>query len=49
VHQLNSATERRDLTSAAELRATLEGVFLLDLPNKPEVQAALERVTSRAS
>jgi N-hydroxyarylamine O-acetyltransferase len=47
VHRLDGTTERRDLTSAAELRATLEDVFLLDLPDKPEVQAALEKVASR--
>jgi N-hydroxyarylamine O-acetyltransferase len=47
VHQLEGTTQRRELTSAAELRATLEDVFLLDLPDKPEVQTALEKVAGR--
>jgi N-hydroxyarylamine O-acetyltransferase len=47
VHHLDGATERRDLTSAAELRATLKDVFLLDLPDQADVQVALEKVASR--
>ena len=44
VHQLDGTTQRRELTSAAELQATLEDVFLLDVPDTPEVQTAMEKV-----
>lgn len=44
VHHLNGRTERRVLTSAAELRATLEGEFRLTLPQAPELDLALSRI-----
>ncbi len=47
VHDLNGKTERRRLTTAAELRGMLEDTFLLKLPNAPELDAALGRVTAR--
>jgi N-hydroxyarylamine O-acetyltransferase len=47
VHQLGGTTQRRNLTGAADLRETLEDVFLLDLPDQPEVQTALEKVAGR--
>jgi N-hydroxyarylamine O-acetyltransferase len=46
VHHLNGPTERRVLTTAAELRATLEDTFRLRVPQRPEVRAAFERLTS---
>lgn len=48
VHHLHGRTERRLLTSAAELRSTLESAFRLTLPDVPELGTALERVISRA-
>lgn len=45
-HYLNGNTERRVLTSAAEMRETLEGVFGLTLPEAPELDAALARLTA---
>lgn len=44
-HYMNGNTERRVLRSAAELRETLEGVFGLTLPEAPELDAALARLT----
>jgi len=49
VHHLNGSTERRVLTSAVGLRATLEDIFRLALPDGPELHAALERVIARAA
>jgi len=43
VHHLNGTTERRSLTSAAELRRTLEGPFGIRLPDATELDAVLER------
>lgn len=48
VHHLDGATDRRTLTSAAELRAALEELFLLTLPTTPELEAALVKATARA-
>lgn len=48
-HRVNGPTERRRLATAAELRRALEGVFRLALPDAPELQAALERITARAA
>jgi N-hydroxyarylamine O-acetyltransferase len=44
IHYLNGGTERRVLTSAAELREALEGAFRLTLPDAPELDAALARL-----
>jgi N-hydroxyarylamine O-acetyltransferase len=46
VHRLNGGTERRVLTSAAEMRKTLEHDFHLTLPDTPQLDAALERLTA---
>jgi N-hydroxyarylamine O-acetyltransferase len=48
VHHLSGNTERRILTSAAELRAVLQAEFRLALPDAPELDAALERLTAPA-
>jgi N-hydroxyarylamine O-acetyltransferase len=48
VHYLNGSTERRVLTSAAELRETLQGAFRLTLPDAPELDAVLARLTAPA-
>jgi len=48
VHHLNGGTERRLLTSAAEIRALLEGEFQLTLPDAPELDAALRRLIALA-
>jgi N-hydroxyarylamine O-acetyltransferase len=44
VHYVNGKTERRVLTTAAEIREVLEGPFGLILPSAPELDAALERL-----
>jgi N-hydroxyarylamine O-acetyltransferase len=44
IHHVNGGTERRLLTTAAELRATLETVFRIAVPKAPEFDAALERL-----
>lgn len=46
IHHLNGPTERRLLTSTAELRQTLEGPFGLRLPDRPEIDRVLERFAS---
>jgi N-hydroxyarylamine O-acetyltransferase len=46
VHYVDGNTERRLLTSADELRTTLEGLFHVTLPELPEVDAALERLAA---
>jgi N-hydroxyarylamine O-acetyltransferase len=43
-HHLNGPTERRALTSIAEVRQTLEDVFGLTLPSGPDLDAAIARV-----
>jgi len=47
VHYLNGATERRTLTSIAELRGVLEGLFRITLPDTVALDAALGRVIGR--
>jgi N-hydroxyarylamine O-acetyltransferase len=47
VHHLGGGTEKRTLTSAAELRHALENEFRLTLPDGPELDATLERLTGR--
>jgi N-hydroxyarylamine O-acetyltransferase len=49
VHLRDGTTERRKLTSSAALRAALEDTFRLTLPEGPELQAALERLITRAA
>lgn len=44
VHQLGGASQRRRLTSVAELREVLEGPFGLTLPDGDDVDARLERL-----
>jgi N-hydroxyarylamine O-acetyltransferase len=47
VHHVNGGTERRLLTTTGELRRALEDTFRVTLPEGPELEAALERVTSQ--
>lgn len=48
VHHVDGVTEGRPLTTAAALRAALEDIFLLTLPDTPKLARALERlVTAR--
>jgi N-hydroxyarylamine O-acetyltransferase len=49
VHHLNGGTDRRALTSVAEMRATLEPDFRIALPDVPEFDAVLARLTAQAS
>ncbi len=46
LHYVHGGTERRLLTSAAELRAALENTFRVTLPAGPELEAALARTSS---
>ena len=46
VHHLNGSTDRRILTSVAEMRDTLERAFRVTLPNAPELDEALARLTA---
>lgn len=48
-HATDGGTERRILTSVADMRATLETDFCLTLPDVPELDAALARLTAHAS
>ena len=44
VHHVNGGTERRLLTSSEEVRASLEQMFHLTLPESPELETALQRM-----
>ena len=44
VHFLDGRSEQRTLASAAELRELLEEVFLLALPDSPELDAGLRKI-----
>jgi N-hydroxyarylamine O-acetyltransferase len=47
VHRLSGETERRTITSAAELRDVLVRDFLISLPDDPELEATLARIAAR--
>jgi N-hydroxyarylamine O-acetyltransferase len=47
IHHLDGASERRELASAAELRATLADLFGLTLPDTPDLDRALERIIEK--
>ncbi|WP_394842460.1 arylamine N-acetyltransferase [Pendulispora brunnea] len=49
IHHLDRPSERRTLTSAAELRATLEGNFGIQLPDSPDLEPALQRLVTAAN
>lgn len=46
VHDLEGNTERSTLTTVAELRDVLTDVFLLELPDSPELDDVLERLAA---
>jgi len=46
-HFLDGRSEREVIGSASELRATLQSVFGLSLPEVPRLQARLEEVAAR--
>jgi N-hydroxyarylamine O-acetyltransferase len=48
VHHLNGGTERRTLKSVAEMRDMLAGSFRVNLPEAPELDAALQRLVEQA-
>ena len=48
VHHLDGGTERHVLTNIAEMRETLESAFRLTLPDDPELDSALARLTAPA-
>jgi arylamine N-acetyltransferase len=45
VHHLGGNSERRVLANAAELRQTLQETFGLTLPDVPDLDAGLARLT----
>jgi N-hydroxyarylamine O-acetyltransferase len=47
IHRLDGASERRELASAAELRATLADLFGLTLPDTPDLDRALEQIIEK--
>jgi N-hydroxyarylamine O-acetyltransferase len=49
VHHTGGRIERRTLTSAGELRAALQDLFHVNVPDAPELCAALERLVARAA
>ena len=49
VHQLNGSTERKVLSSAEEVMDTLEKVFLIQLPDGPELKKKIEWVIENGS
>lgn len=48
VHHLNGRTERRILTSADDMRETLENAFRLTLPDTPDLDELLARLAAQA-
>jgi len=46
VHHLDGSTERRILTNVVEMRGILENTFCITLPDVPELDAGLARMTS---
>jgi N-hydroxyarylamine O-acetyltransferase len=46
IHYVNGPTERRLLTSASELHATLRDLFHVRVPDTPEVRRAFKRLAS---
>src|SRR5690625_4032461 len=47
IHHLDGPTERTTLTSAGELRDTLEDIFRIRLPESPELDAELKRLAAK--
>jgi N-hydroxyarylamine O-acetyltransferase len=48
IHHLNGGTERKSLTSADEVMDVLENVFLIRLPDIPELKTAITQVIQNA-
>jgi len=48
VRHLTGRSERHLLTNTGEIREVLEGAFGLTLPDAPELEAALKRLTEPA-
>jgi N-hydroxyarylamine O-acetyltransferase len=49
IHHADGYTDRRALLTARELRMTLEGMFAIDVPSGPEVDAVFERIIATAA
>lgn len=49
IHHADGYTDRRALLTARELRMTLEGMFAIDVPAGPEVDAVFERIIAAAA
>jgi N-hydroxyarylamine O-acetyltransferase len=48
IHHSDGYTDRRVLLTARELRMTLEGMFAIDVPTDPQMDAVFERIAARA-
>jgi N-hydroxyarylamine O-acetyltransferase len=48
IHHLHGDTERRVLTTVADLRATLQDAFRIRLPEIPELDSALQRLIAQS-
>lgn len=49
IHHLSGVTERRQLTTTAQLQLALERLFHITLPDAPELRTALEQSITRAA
>jgi N-hydroxyarylamine O-acetyltransferase len=49
IHHLDGNTERRVLTTVADLRATLEDAFHITLPETPALDPTLQRIAAQPS
>ncbi len=49
IHHLHGDTERRILTTVAELRATLQDAFRITLPQTPDLDPALQRLVEQSA
>jgi N-hydroxyarylamine O-acetyltransferase len=49
IHHADGYTDRRPLLTTRELRMTLEGMFAIDVPTGPDVEAVFERIIATAA
>jgi N-hydroxyarylamine O-acetyltransferase len=48
IHRLNSGTERKTLATSDELMNVLQNIFLIQLPDTPELRTVIEQVMQNA-
>jgi N-hydroxyarylamine O-acetyltransferase len=49
IHHADGYTDRKALLTPRDLRVTLEGMFAIDVPTDPEMDAVFERIIAAAS